>query len=271
MADIISQKLVVNFSNGPDYLAKVGVLAQEAKEARDTAVDAAEVAKDYANSAANSANTANNSALSASSSADNALLYAQNAQDSANAAQAFATSAQASADSAADSAQQANSQAQSVGTLVQEAENIVAALDAYSVPTWDASTVYSYPAVVAYTDGNTYRCIGTNVPAGTQPDLSQQWVRISVLGGDDYFDIDLYGSLMPALNPTYAYNWQLDSAGNIMPRAVGDELNSPVTTTAEQAMATAEAALARANTIIYQGIPVELDSAGNVTTTEDTL
>ena len=91
---------------------------------------------------------------------------------------------------------------------------------AAGAPAWDANTVYSYPDVVAYTDGNTYRCIGRNVPAGTIPAHSpESWVRISVLGGDDFFDIDVDGGLMPGLNPTFAYDWQLDANGDIMPWA----------------------------------------------------
>lgn len=271
MAESIVEKLIVNFSNGPDYLSKVGVLAEEAKTARDEAASSANSAANSANVAAQQAYNASISATNANKDATDAKIYANNAKTSADSAKAYADTAAANAGIATDAAQQADNLAQGVGTLVERAENAVGAIAAYSVPPWDASTVYSYPTVVSYTDGNTYRCIGNNVPAGTTPDTSQEWVRITMLGGDDYFDIDLQGSLMPAVNPTFAYNWVLDANGCIMPRDASDPVVTPVNSYAEEALKTANAALARANTIIYDGIPVELDSSGNVTTTDDTL
>lgn len=278
MAESIVEKLIVNFSNGPDYLSKVGVLAEEAKAARDeakesanSAVNAANVAAQQAYEASISASSANNSAIEAKSYATDAGIYTGTAKTYADSAKAYSDTAAANAAAASESAQQADNLAQGVGTMVERAENAVGAIAAYSVPPWDASTAYSYPTVVSYTDGNTYRCIGNNVPAGTTPDTSQEWVRITMLGGDDYFDIDLQGSLMPAVNPTFAYNWVLDANGCIMPRDASDPVVTPVNSYAEEALKTANAALARANTIIYEGIPVELDSNGNVTTTNDTL
>ena len=39
--------------------------------------------------------------------------------------------------------------------------------------------------------------------------------------GDSCFDIDMTGSLMPALNPSSSNDWQIDANGNIMPADVG--------------------------------------------------
>jgi hypothetical protein len=35
--------------------------------------------------------------------------------------------------------------------------------------------------------------------------------------GDNYFNIDMDGNLMPAIDPSYSDYWQMDSDGNIMP------------------------------------------------------
>lgn len=267
----MSEIIKVNFVQGRDYMQDILVHVAEAENAAAKSETSANNAQSSANQAAQSAESAAQSASEAGQSASEAQEAEVRAVNAASQAQVFANNAQASATDAANSAQTANSQADNVGIMVTQAENIVAALDAYSVPAWNSSTVYSYPQVVAYTDGNTYRCIGMNVPAGEAPNISQNWVRISVLGGDDYFDVDINGSLMPALNPTFAYSWQLDEDGNIMPRAASDAENTNVNAFAEQALKAANEALARANTIIYEGIPVELDSAGNVTTTDESL
>jgi hypothetical protein len=267
----MSEIIKVNFVQGRDYMQDILVHVAEAENAAVKAAISETNAASSANQAEQSAQNAASSAEEAEKQANLAIEASTQAQGYANAAQGFANTAEQSAEDAANSAQIASSQAAHVGILVTQAENTVAALDAYEVPTWDSSTVYSYPAVVAYTDGNTYRCIGTNVPAGEAPNASLNWVRISVLGGDDYFDVDIQGGLMPALNPTFAYSWQLDEQGNIMPRDANDAENSNINKFAEQALKAANEALVRANTIIYEGIPVELDSAGNVTTTDESL
>jgi hypothetical protein len=279
MSDVIK----VNFVQGRDYLQDVAVYAAQASNAAQTATNAANSAQQSANLSAQSANSSSGYANNASSSATEASGYADNASDSADQSEHFAEVAQQAAENAqtsetnaSNSATQANTQANNAAESAQQAQAALAGIAAYSAPAWDSTTVYSYPAVVAYTDGNTYRCIGSNVAAGTIPVTSTDWVRISVLGGDDFFEIDMQGSLMPSVNPTFAYSWQLDSDGNIMPRAASDTLGTEINTyaeealkTSEQALATANESLARANSILYEGIPVELDSDGNVTTTAD--
>ena len=265
MSDVIK----VNFVQGRDYLQDVAVYAAQASNAAQTATNAANSAQQSANLSAQSANSSSGYANDASDSADESEHFAEVAQQAAE-------NAQTSETNASDSATQANTQANNAAESAQQAQAALAGIAAYSAPAWDSTTVYSYPAVVAYTDGNTYRCIGSNVAAGTIPVTSTDWVRISVLGGDDFFEIDMQGSLMPSVNPTFAYSWQLDSDGNIMPRAASDTLGTEINTYAEealknseQALATANESLARANSILYEGIPVELDSDGNVTTTAD--
>ena len=279
MSDVIK----VNFVQGRDYLQDVAVYAAQASNAAQTATIAANssqqsanLSAQSANSSAQSANSSSGYANNASSSATEASGYADNASDSADQSEHFAEVAQQAAENAqtsetnaSDSATQANTQANNAAESAQQAQAALAGIAAYSAPAWDSTTVYSYPAVVAYTDGNTYRCIGSNVVAGTIPATSTDWVRISVLGGDDFFEIDMQGSLMPSVNPTFAYSWQLDSDGNIMPRAASDTLGTEINTYAEEALKNSEQALARANSILYEGIPVELDSDGNVTTTAD--
>lgn len=267
----MSEIINVNFVQGRDYLQDVAVYAANAANSAASAAESANNAQSSANQAAQSAQNAKDSELSAKDSADTATTQAMLARDSASRAGTYADNAQASAQNAANSAQTASSLATTVGTTKTEIENIAAGIEAEAPAAWDSSTVYSYPTVVAYTDGNTYRCIGTNVPAGETPNTSLNWVRLSVLGGDDYFDVDMQGSLMPALNPTFAYSWQLDEQGNIMPRDANDAENTNINKFAEQALKAANEALVRANTIIYEGIPVELDSQGNVTTTDESL
>lgn len=217
-------------------------------------------------------------AASETNAAGSAAAAAGSAADAADSAAASANSADASANSrdraekyAEEASTKANeaiaSHAASIQLLVDEAEAAVAAIDAYAVPPWDAETVYSYPAVVSYTDGNTYRCIGENIPAGTTPVSSQEWVRLTTRGGDDFFDIDVWGGLMPAEDPVTSYNWVLDTNGDIMPSLASDNVGRTTKTVAEEARDQALIALAAANRIL-DNMPVELDDDGAVTTTD---
>jgi len=201
-------------------------------------------------------------------------LYSQT-NDARNQAQTAASRAAASQQAAEDAAATATSQAGAVGTLANQAENILAGYAAYQVPPWSASAEYTYPAVVSYTDGNTYRCIGQPAPVGVPPASSQSWVRITTRGGDDFFDIDVWGGLMPAENPTAAFEWTLDDNGDIMPKDASDNTSREAKTIAEEALeeaqalrTEAQAAISRAETAL-NNIPMELDSDGNVTPVEE--
>ena len=177
----VNEKIVVNFTQGVDYLQKVGVLAQQAETAKDTAVVGA-------NSARSSATTATNAAKIAS--------------DSANEAKQSAEIAKAQADMAEISSQQAETYAQTAFGA--------------SAPAWDSSETYNYPQCVAYTDGMTYRCVGTNVTGSDIPGSSDKWVSIT-LNTDNFFDVDIEGRFMPSLYPTFSAKWVLDGNGNIEP------------------------------------------------------
>lgn len=131
-----------------------------------------------------------------------ALKAAQEAEKSiSNAAIASeaALNAQNNAEQASDYAHQAEQSSQ------------VTSPEAYS-----SDKTYSFPDVVAYTDGETYRCIGENI-TGETPDTSPNWVRIAGIK-NDFWDIDIDGGLMPAINPMYSEDFVLDSNGDIMPR-----------------------------------------------------
>lgn len=188
------------------------------------------------------------------------------AQISATESTASAGHARAEANRAENAAGTATSQAASVGVLANAAKDTMAGYAAYTAPPWNAGVVYSYPTVVSYTDGSTYRCIGENVPAGEKPDGSQLWVRITTRGGDDFFDIDLWGALMPSENPTSAYGWTLDTNGDIMPKDASDTLGRETQTVAEEALERAEEALEKTEELIA-ALPMELDDDGDATTT----
>jgi hypothetical protein len=215
MADVVGSVLAVNFVQGPDYLQDVAVAKAEAE-------NAAARAKQSELNALGSANKARQSEIKATYEAEQARRYAVSAEASAVLAANYADDAKESAEDAKDSANTASNQANNTASLVRRAENAVAGIWAMQAPAWDSTKVYSYPDVVSYVDGNTYRCVSLNVPAGTHPDKSPSWVRLSVLGADDYFDVDVHGDLMPGLNPTFAYDWQLDANGDIMPWAAID-------------------------------------------------
>lgn len=222
--------------------------------------------------AADSASAAEGSALAAGHSAVEAAGYAIEATNSATAAANSAVSAASSAANAdAAATRAAAGQATTIANLVDRAENAVAAINAYAAPAWDSTTVYSYPAVVTYTDGMTYRCLGTEVPAGTIPPSSPLWMRITTRGGDDFWDIDVWGGMMPAEDPTASYSWELDDDGALMPRNSIDNTGREAKTVAEQALekaetatAAAQAATEAANALI-DATPMELDDDGNVT------
>lgn len=240
----------------------------------------------YVAETAASAAAAANSATEAASAAAAAANSAEAAADSETEAGYQAKAAAESSASAHYSAQQADSaatraaasQTAAINNLVSRAESAVAAINAYAVPPWNARTVYSYPAVVSYTDGQTYRCIGDNVPAGTTPPSSPLWVRITTRGGDDFWDIDVWGGYMPAEDPTCSFSWELDEDGGIMPRIASDNTGREAKTLAEYALdaaheataaaedatAAAEEATAAANALI-DATPMEIDTDGNVT------
>ena len=239
-----------------------------------------------ATAAANSAAAAAASETNAANSARAAALSEQSAAANQTTALNAAGNAEAAATAANEAVQTATSAMATTAGNVAECERIVGTLAAYDVPAWNAATVYSYPDVVAYTDGQTYRCIGENVPAGTAPLHSTAWVPLTVRGGDDFFEIDMMGNIQPREYPTVSATWELDSDGNIQPRALDDESIAIANTAAEAYAAQAATSAANAansataanNSAINAAASaeaataaVELDEDGNVTTTDNGL
>lgn len=157
------------------------------------------------------ANLAPISTVEAAKQASLALIYAEK---SANEASKSATEHER----ATAQADEATKQALISIEKAREAGNYSSTVYAASAEAWSAANTYNYPNVVAYTDGNSYRCIGSNV-IGENPSESLNWVKLT-LDGENYFEIDETGNLMPTISPTYSSRWELDENGDIEPREV---------------------------------------------------
>lgn len=178
---------------------------------------------------------AEQSAAAAAASKNAAAVSEQNAAES-------ETAAEIAASGAADSLQESQSLLASTAEYARQAAQEAAGIHEAAIPAWNASIVYSYPTVVAYTDGQNYRCIGENVPAGTIPTTSNAWVRITSANGDDFFEIDMHGGIQPRINPTYAASWELDTNGDIQPRGLDADSTIAAETAAQAAALEAIAA-----------------------------
>ena len=75
-----------------------------------------------------------------------------------------------------------------------------------AAPAWSAEEVYSFPDVVAYVNGHTYRCKGTGVDASNPPvlngeDNEEYWTRLTLSPVEvipkTFFEYDDNGDLMP--------------------------------------------------------------------------
>jgi hypothetical protein len=75
-----------------------------------------------------------------------------------------------------------------------------------AAPAWSAEEVYSFPDVVAYVNGHTYRCKGTGVDASNPPvlngeDNEEYWTRLTLspvgVIPKTFFEYDDNGDLMP--------------------------------------------------------------------------
>ena len=192
--------------------------------------------KEYKDAAEESKNAAAASETAAASYATQSENYALQASD-------FASQAEDSLESTTTVAQTYSQEGRSIldsaAQYARQAAEDAAGIHESAAPPWNAEAVYSYPDTVVYTDGATYRCIGTDVPAGTLPTASPAWVRITAISGDDYFEIDLYGGIMPRVNPKFSPSFDLDENGAIMPKGLDDEITLAATTAAETAAQTA--------------------------------
>lgn len=209
-------------------------------------------------SAASSAEEAANRELIATNAAESAGKSERNSKSSEENAKKSEQNAKMSALEAASSAQQAASLEAASELNITKASNTVAAVNAMSVPTWESGKEYSYPDVVAYLDGLTYRCIGEKTKDA--PATSQKWVPVAVRGGDDFWEIDYQGGLQPQAFPRISNNWALDTDGNIVPKGLADEAENFYTLKAEEAAQRAESAAEEA----VNATTLELDSDDNL-------
>lgn len=86
-----------------------------------------------------------------------------------------------------------------------------------AAPAWDSLAVYNFPDVVAFTNGHTYRCIGTNITSAPNIngiDNKADWTRITV-APDSFFEVDENGDLMPMITPLTSEYFELDENGDI--------------------------------------------------------
>ncbi len=98
----------------------------------------------------------------------------------------------------------------------QYADEIATQLEGIEAPfAWDDTATYNYPDVVAYTDGYTYRCVGTNVTGTDVPGQSTEWV--SLMYGLGAWQLDANQDLMPAAGMIGDDDWEYDEHGDLMP------------------------------------------------------
>lgn len=177
--------------------------AQAAGQARDFAQTAQLAAEGAAVSAVEQVSQVGTAAVSVLNgilveAEDQAFVYIAAAQESANTA-----------------SQSANAAGESETLAAQYAATAFAA----QAPAWDSASTYTYPDVVAFTDGMSYRCKGTGVIAVEPPSDTALWTPITVAGGS-FFEIDDDGNYMPAAYPSYGDQFELDGLGDIMPLAI---------------------------------------------------
>lgn len=182
----------------------------EAVEAKDLAVtasvdlasarDTAVAAKDTAVIASETAVSAKDIAVSAKDTAVLAETTCVNAAGNASASEQTASNKATEATNAATTATTKAAAASADALLAEASANIAFGAAA---PAWSEHTLYNFPDVVAYTDGHTYRCTGTDIIGYEQaPGIGPyNWQQISVEIGRQFFEHDENGDYMPALNP----------------------------------------------------------------------
>jgi hypothetical protein len=117
------------------------------------------------------------------------------------------TEALAAKNTAVSAAGTASKKAQEASASALRAEASAQVAFGAEAEAWNPDKVYNYPDVVAFTDGHTYRCTGSNVQgASRSPKTSKQdWQRISVEQGRQFFEHDENGDYTPTLDP-YAHD-----------------------------------------------------------------
>lgn len=132
-------------------------------------------------------------------SATDSLSYSAMAKESEETALKYANNSEASSIEAEKSAQRAEKAEQSS-----------------SASPYEDTVIYNFPDIVVLPNGDMYRCTGENI-TGENPVNSNNWVKVMSVYGD-FFDLDKFGNLMPAINPIYSNDFDLDEYGDIMPK-----------------------------------------------------
>lgn len=182
--------------------------AQTEAESAENAKTAAETAKADAEAAKSLAEASSLDAASSASAAQSAKIDAQlasaAARESEIAANTYKTAAEASSAAAQTAAANANTYKADAQQAAAVAQDSASAAFGAAAPAWSASSTYNFPDVVAYTDGHTYRCKGTNVGSDNPPVIdeaenSAYWTKLTLAYGSSAFDYDENNDLMPAL------------------------------------------------------------------------
>lgn len=121
------------------------------------------------------------------------------------------------AEEVSENAKVAEDSKEDAQSAAEEAMAAAASASAFAAPAWNVEDSYSYPDVVAYTDGYTYRCIGSDVIGLTPADNPEAWV---IQTQKSFFDTDSKGDVMPAVIAAYDDEWELDTQGDMMPKGV---------------------------------------------------
>lgn len=147
--------------------------------------------------------------------AKTAIKYALASQDSAAKADELASDAAESASTAKELAQAAAASAFDAQKQAGLAENAAMTVQEYNAPLWEDGKTYNIGDIVQYTDGSIYRSLADGTTA--LPTDTDYWTKITTYVGDDFFELDENGDLMPTLQPTYSGFWALDANGDIVP------------------------------------------------------
>lgn len=155
--------------------------------------------QNYVSDAANSAKNAATSEASAQRAAEAAATSEANAAESERIAGGYADTATAAAGRAEDSAISAR---------------------AYNAPDYDNAKTYQAGDVVTYTDGNSYRALQETT--GNEPPNIIYWQKVTDYVGDDFFEVDEYGYIVPMDSQSHSRYWRVDQNGYIVPIEGGD-------------------------------------------------
>ena len=145
---------------------------------------------------------------------------AKNAADSEASAQRAAEAAATSDANAAESERLASGYADTATDAASRAEDSAISARAYNAPDYDNTVTYQAGEVVTYTDGNSYRALQETT--GHEPPNIIYWQKVTDYVGDDFFEVDEYGYIVPMDSPSHSRYWRVDQNGYIVPIEGGD-------------------------------------------------